>query len=139
MADAEPALLPPPALAAPAPETAPVVALALEPAVVASAPGVEQQENFHFYMSLLGFGSVGWVPRFCRFACLLVSLPSVFMSSLLFYAVYSVYCSPFSALVLQAVSLFDLPFSIAVYGLVACSALPFCFLSAWLVLLILCY
>ena len=46
ISDVEPALPPPPAPAAPAPEPAPLVAPALEPAVVAPAPRIEQEVNF---------------------------------------------------------------------------------------------
>ena len=48
MSDAEPALPPLPALAAPALEPAPLAAPAPEPAVVAPAPRVEQEVIFHF-------------------------------------------------------------------------------------------
>ena len=41
ISDAKPALPPPPAPAVPAPEPAPLVAPALEPAVVAPAPRIE--------------------------------------------------------------------------------------------------
>ena len=58
MADAEPALPPLPAPAAPAPEPTHLVAPTPEPAVVAPAPRVEQVVNFLFcYKSSSAFSS----------------------------------------------------------------------------------
>ena len=146
ISDAEPALPPPPAPAAPAPEPAPLVAPALEPAVVAPAPRIEQEVNFHFcYKSSLAFRfrQLGFSSTFLLFRLPICSLSTCFLVyPILLLAIFGlgVVCGLCSALVafrLLCFSCLVFYFLSPFYGLVGCGANPLCFVFCFVSVIVL--